>query len=175
MIEYVVLVDHDDAPLGLQEKQAAHVAGELHRAFSVFIFDRNGRMLLQQRAVTKYHSPGLWSNTCCSHPRPGETPAGGARRRLVEEMGFYCPLHPAFSFIYRADVGGGLIEHEYDHVFIGHFEGAPDPDPAEGGGWRWVTVEQVRTEMLRHPGRFTPWFHIAFDELYERGLLEFAA
>jgi isopentenyl-diphosphate Delta-isomerase len=172
MNEHVILVDRNDAPIGVREKQAAHVTGALHRAFSVFVFDDAGRMLLQRRASDKYHSGGLWSNTCCSHPRPGEATAAAARRRLLEEMGFLCPLETAFAFTYHADVGGGLIEHEYDHVFIGHFDGEPEPDPAEVGGWRWVGLDALVAELQEQPDRFTHWFRIAFDELRARGYLD---
>lgn len=167
--ENVILVDHRDTPLGIREKQDAHVEGVLHRAFSVFVLDSEGRMLLQQRALSKYHSGGLWSNTCCSHPRPGESTAAAAQRRLFEEMGFHCPLETAFSFVYRADVGGGLIEHEYDHVFIGRFDGDPAPDPAEVADWRWVEREDLLGEVQERQDRFTYWFHVAFRELRERG------
>jgi isopentenyl-diphosphate Delta-isomerase len=169
--EYVILVDRDDVALGCSPKQAAHVAGRLHRAFSVFVFDSQGRMLLQRRAKSKYHSGGLWTNTCCSHPRPGESTPAAARRRLREEMGFSCPLAPAFAFTYRADVGDGLIEHEYDHVFIGRYDGTPSPDPAEVEDWRWVTPADVADELREEPGRFTCWFRVAFDELKGRGYL----
>jgi isopentenyl-diphosphate Delta-isomerase len=169
--EHVILVDCDDVPVGVRAKQDAHVEGLLHRAFSIFVFDTRGRMLLQRRATGKYHSGGLWSNTCCSHPRPGESTMAAAQRRLFEEMGFNCPLITACSFVYRADVGGGLIEHEYDHVFVGHFDGDPAPDPAEVEDWRWLGVEQLTREVRGRPDRFTYWFHIAWRELQERGLV----
>jgi isopentenyl-diphosphate Delta-isomerase len=171
MNDQLILVDREDVAVGVGRKRDVHVAGALHRAFSVFVFDDSGRMLLQRRAADKYHSGGLWSNTCCSHPRPGETTAAAARRRLLEEMGFHCDLENAFSFIYRADVGGGLVEHEYDHVFIGRFNGEPAPDPAEVSDWRWVTAAGLEVETLRHPGRFTYWFRVAFEELRARGYL----
>jgi isopentenyl-diphosphate Delta-isomerase len=172
MSDHVILVDADDTAVGYRPKQEAHVEGLLHRAFSVFVFDSTGRMLLQRRAASKYHSGSLWTNTCCSHPRPGESTAAAARRRLAEEMGFTCALSEAFSFLYRADVGGGLIEHEYDHVFIGHFDGVPSPDPDEVEGWRWITPAAVARELEEEPGRFTVWFRVAFDELRSRGYLE---
>jgi isopentenyl-diphosphate Delta-isomerase len=170
-MEQVILVDGADNALGVREKHAAHLDGLLHRAFSVFLFDDAGRMLLQRRAHDKYHSGGLWSNTCCSHPRPGEETAAAAQRRLLEEMGVLCPLHHAFSFIYRADVGGGLTEHEYDHVFLGRFNGEPAPDNAEVGAWRWVAAGALRREVESHPDHFTHWFHIAFEQLRVRGYL----
>jgi isopentenyl-diphosphate delta-isomerase len=166
----VILVDRADRAVGTSEKRAAHVTGALHRAFSVFVFDAAGRTLLQRRATSKYHSGGLWSNSCCSHPRPGESTAVAGHRRLVEEMGFDCPLHTAFTFVYRADVGGGLIEHEYDHVFLGRFDGTPMPDPAEVEAWRWVDPHVLTGELRREPDRFTFWFRIAWDELRARGL-----
>jgi isopentenyl-diphosphate Delta-isomerase len=172
MTEKVILVDTDDMPVGVREKGEAHLDGVLHRAFSVFVFDDDGRMLLQRRARSKYHSGGLWSNTCCSHPRPGETTVAAARRRLVEEMGFHCPLETAFSFIYRADVGGGLIEHEFDHVLLGRFNGEPVPNTGEVEAWRWTSLDDLATEMHERPAYFTYWFRIAFDELRARGYLE---
>jgi isopentenyl-diphosphate Delta-isomerase len=171
MNEHVILVDRDDTAIGVEHKQAAHIEGSLHRAFSIFVFDRAGRMLLQRRALSKYHSGGLWSNTCCSHPRPGESTAAAAQRRLFEEMGFHCPLETAFSFVYRAAVGDGLVEHEYDHVFIGEFDGDPAPEPAEVDAWRWVEPAALRREMRQRPGDFTYWFRVAYDELAARGML----
>ncbi|MBR9990339.1 MAG: isopentenyl-diphosphate Delta-isomerase [Gemmatimonadetes bacterium] len=170
MTEHVILVTPDDVPVGVHGKQGAHVDGLLHRAFSVFVVDSSGRLLLQQRAWTKYHSAGLWSNTCCSHPRPGESTAAAAQRRLFEEMGFNCPIETAFSFVYRADVGGGLIEHEYDHVFIGRFDGDPAPDAAEVADWRWITPRELEREMRERPDRFTYWFRVAYAELRSRDL-----
>ena len=171
MSEHVILVTPDDVEVGIHGKQNAHTDGLLHRAFSVFVTDSDGRLLLQQRAWTKYHSGGLWSNTCCSHPRPGEDTAAAAQRRLFEEMGFNCPIETAFSFVYRADVGGGLIEHEYDHVFLGRFDGDPAPDPAEVADWRWITPADLRRQLHDRPDRFTYWSRIAFAELTRRGLL----
>ncbi|HSJ25943.1 MAG TPA: isopentenyl-diphosphate Delta-isomerase [Longimicrobiales bacterium] len=172
MSEHVILVDRDDVALGTLEKLDAHVDGALHRAFSVFVFDGSGRMMLQRRAASKYHSGGLWSNTCCSHPRPGEATVAAARRRLQEEMGFDCGLEQAFSFVYRADVGGGLIEHEFDHVFVGRFDGMASPDPGEVDAWRWASPETVARQLVSEPGRYTYWFRVAFDELRRRGYLE---
>ena len=118
-MEYVVLVDENDNEIGQMEKQAAHIDPHLHRAFSIFLFNSKGELLMQQRALSKYHSPGLWTNTCCSHPRAGETLEGATSRRLMEEMGMTCPMHEVYTFIYKAPVGEGLTEHEFDHVFIG--------------------------------------------------------
>ena len=177
MSEQVILVSPDDIALGVATKKDVHRLGALHRAFSIFIFDSAGRMLLQRRAITKYHSGGLWTNTCCSHPRPGESTRAAAQRRLFEEMGFHCPLQTAFSFVYRADVGDGLIEHEYDHVFVGHFEGDPAPDPGEVDDWGWFGTAAVLRDLHESPGRYTFWFRIAFAELRlrEPQLFEVAA
>lgn len=171
MSERVILVDAGDTPVGTAEKLTAHREGRLHRAFSVFVLNDGDEVLLQRRAEGKYHSGGLWSNTCCSHPRPGEETEVAARRRLEEEMGFVCPLEPAFEMVYRADVGGGLVEYEYDHIFLGRWNGGPDPDPAEVAGWRWVGLPELREEVARTPRRFTYWFRVALLELDARGLL----
>lgn len=166
--ERVILVDHNDTPTGTAEKLAAHREGLLHRAFSVLVLDTRGHALIQRRADGKYHSAGLWSNTCCSHPRPGETTIDAARRRLNEEMGFECPLEPAGSVLYRAPVGPGLVEHEYDHLFLGTWTGTPEPDPAEVSDWRWAPLPGLRRELLHHPERFTFWFRVAVREMDDR-------
>jgi isopentenyl-diphosphate Delta-isomerase len=166
--ERVVLVDTADNEVGTAPKLQAHRTGDLHRAISVFVFDAVGRMLLQRRAEGKYHSGGLWSNTCCSHPRPGEPVAAAARRRLREEMGMDCELEPAFTFVYRADLDGGLTEHELDHVFVGTTDDSPEPDPDEVSGWRWAEPAEIAREMESDPERFTAWFPIAFRALLER-------
>jgi isopentenyl-diphosphate delta-isomerase len=169
--ERVVLVDERDAELGTLEKQRAHVEGRLHRALSVFVFNEAGDVLLQRRAAAKYHSGGQWTNTCCSHPRPGEPVADAARRRLREEMGFECDLAPAFAFTYRADVGGGLVEHEFDHVFVGRWEGAPAPDPGEVDGWRWAALDDLARDAALHPDAYTPWFRMVLaDPAWRAGL-----
>lgn len=161
----VILVDEDDREVGLAEKWEAHRGGALHRAFSVFVFDAAGRVLLQRRAIGKYHSGGLWSNTCCGHPLPGESVADGARRRLREEMGIDVALSPAARFTYRAELEGGMVEHEIDHVLTGTWSGTPSPDPAEVEGWRWASPAEVEREMDDEPGRFTAWFPLAWREL----------
>ena len=163
--DLVVLVDEDDRELGTETKMNAHVAGTLHRAISVFVFNGAGEMLLQQRAASKYHSAGLWSNTCCSHPRPGEAPESAAHRRLGEEMGFDCPLQPAFAFIYRRVLDNGLIEHEYDHVFVGRFDGIPAPAPDEVADWEWVEVDEVVAGVSADPQRYSPWFGVALERV----------
>ena len=171
MIDRVILVDDRDRPIGTAEKLAAHRDGRLHRAFSVLVLNERGEMLLQRRAAGKYHSAGLWSNTCCSHPRPGEETESAAHRRLREEMGFDCPLEPAGALVYRADVGGGLVEHEYDHLYLGRFDGEPVPAPEEASAWRWVDPGALRREVAERPERFTPWFRLALRDLDARGLL----
>lgn len=160
--ERVVLVDENDAELGTLEKQRAHAEGRLHRALSVFVMNSQGEMLLQQRAAAKYHSGGLWTNACCSHPRPGEDVQAAAHRRLREEMGIECPLEPAFAFTYRAEVGGGLVEHEFDHVFLGRFDGEPAPAADEVDAWRWAPVDLLADEVADAPEQFTPWFRVVF-------------
>lgn len=164
--ERVILVDPEDRPVGTAGKLAAHREGLLHRAFSVFVLDAAGRMLLQRRAAGKYHSGGLWSNACCSHPRPGEAVEAAAHRRLREEMGFDCPLEFAFPLIYRAAVAPELEEHEYDHVFLGRWDGTPRPDPDEVGEWRWVDPEQLARDVGETPESFTVWFRQALAELH---------
>jgi len=148
--ERVVLVDERDREVGTAPKLAAHEDGALHRAFSVFVLNGHGELLLQRRADTKYHSAGLWTNTCCGHPRPGEPVAAAARRRLREEMGFDCEPAPAGTFVYRAEVGG-LVEHEYDHVFVGRHETDPLPDPAEVSEWRWQSPHRSRSARAPTP------------------------
>jgi len=169
-MEEVILVDPRDTPVGTAEKMHAHREGLLHRAFSVFVFGADGRMLLQQRAATKYHSGSLWTNTCCSHPRPGEALEDAAHRRLREEMGFDCALRHAFSFQYRADLGAGLQEHELDHVFLGVWDGHPEPDAEEVQAWRYVELDELRRELRDHPSRFTVWFRIAMRRIVSEAL-----
>lgn len=165
MEEQVVLVDSDDNVLGTMGKMQAHREGVLHRAVSVFIFNRKGEMLLQKRALTKYHSPGLWTNACCTHPRPDETYADCAQRRLKEEMGFTTALAPAFSFIYKEDLENGLMEHELDHVFIGTFDGPARPDPAEVADCTFAPLNDVRKRLGERPEEFTIWFRAIFERV----------
>lgn len=162
--EQVILVDAQDNEIGYMEKQEAHEKGSLHRAFSVFVYNSAGELLLQRRALHKYHSGGLWTNTCCSHPRPGEGNLEAAKRRLREEMGFECTLLKAFSFLYRQEVGD-LTEHELDHVFIGSFEGTPVIDPEEVAEWRFVPMEALTEEMKAHPEQFTVWFRLCLERV----------
>jgi isopentenyl-diphosphate delta-isomerase len=163
----VILVNERDEPLGLMEKMEAHEKGLLHRAFSVFLFDRSGRMLLQQRAATKYHGAGLWTNACCSHPFPDEPVDKAAHRRLKEELGIEPEVFPVFSFIYRAEVENGLIEHEFDHVFAGEWEGDLKPDPEEVAACTFVTMKELKEQMAKAPESFTTWFRIAFPRIEE--------
>ena len=167
----LVAVDRDDQELGVLEKMEAHTSGTLHRAFSVFLFDESNRLLLQQRAAVKYHSPGLWSNTCCGHPGPGEVVTESARRRLQEEMGIDCPLESAFGFIYRADLEGGLTEYEYDHVVMGRFDGSPLPNPDEVSDWKWISIPDLQALLERSPETFSRWLPIALEGLLSRSLL----
>jgi isopentenyl-diphosphate delta-isomerase len=150
------------------EKMEAHVQGALHRALSVLVFNSKGEILLQQRAYTKYHTPGLWSNTCCSHPRPGEDSLEAATRRLGEEMGFTVPLEKSFDFIYRAHFDNGLIEHEFDHVFFGNFDGIPVPNPDEAHDFKWVRHSDLMEDMRSNPEDYTVWFRIIMEKIEER-------
>ncbi len=167
-MDQVILVDHSGKEIGLEEKLAAHQKGLLHRAFSVFVFNSKGELLLQRRADDKYHSGGLWSNTCCSHPMPGEEIADAAHRRLREEMGFDCPLEEIFSFTYKTPVSEGLIEHEFDHVFVGKFEDSPRPAPQETSDWRWTSPDKLRVAFEEHPEQYTYWLKRALDRVLER-------
>lgn len=166
--ERVILVDENDQAVGTMEKLEAHRLGVLHRAISVFVFDSDKRLLLQQRAANKYHSAGLWTNTCCSHPAPDEMASAAAHRRLNEEMGLRVPLHFAFAFTYRAPFGNGLIEHELDHVFIGYSEAIPVPDPAEVAAYRWATYAEIDAAMQADPASYTAWFSIIYRDVFRR-------
>jgi isopentenyl-diphosphate delta-isomerase len=161
----VVLVDAHDEPVGVADKLEAHEQGWLHRAFSVFVFDPEGRLLLQQRNVNKYHSGALWSNTCCSHPNPGESVEEAAQRRLQEEMGFRCPLDAAFTFTYRAVLSDTMIEHEYDHVLIGRAAPTVRPNADEVQDWRWAAPNELMADVAAHPERYTAWFRMAVERV----------
>ncbi|MFY8108367.1 MAG: isopentenyl-diphosphate Delta-isomerase [Bacteroidia bacterium] len=164
MLEEVILVDEHDNEIGLMEKMEAHEKALLHRAFSVFVFNKKGELLLQQRALHKYHSGGLWTNTCCSHPRKGEEVIQSAHRRLMEEMGFDCELELKHKFIYKAPFTNGLTEHELDYIFTGEYEVAPNPNPDEVASYRWIEVVQLQKEIEEHPENFTVWFRIILDQ-----------
>ncbi|HQX98958.1 MAG TPA: isopentenyl-diphosphate Delta-isomerase [Flavobacteriales bacterium] len=165
--EMVVLIDPNDREIGQMEKLEAHRTGRLHRAFSVFIFNAQGELLLQQRAANKYHSASLWTNTCCGHPRPGEALVAAGERRLEEEMGLHVPLRPAFHFTYAAKLEDGLTEHELDHVLIGRSDRDPRPDPEEAADWRWVDRATLEGELAAHPGLYTVWFLLCVKAAWE--------
>jgi isopentenyl-diphosphate delta-isomerase len=165
--ELVVLVNENDQQIGLMEKMEAHQKAVLHRAFSIFLFNSKGQMLLQQRAWSKYHSPGLWTNTCCSHPRENESLEEATSRRLMEEMGMQCSMKKVFDFIYRADVGQDLTEHEFDHVFIGVSDSQPVINPDEVAAWKYMDMEELSVDLHRNPEQYTVWFRIAFEQVYK--------
>ena len=163
--DYVILVDEFDNELGTAEKLQAHQEAKLHRAISVFVFNHQKEWLLQKRATNKYHSPGLWSNTCCSHPRPGEDVARAATRRLMEEMGINCPLKFSFSFTYKAALENNLTEHEFDYVFIGFTDNFPKPDPKEVSEYLYISTEEIEQRMKQNKEQFTPWFKLIFERV----------
>ncbi len=168
MIENVILVDELDNEVGLMPKMEAHEKAMLHRAFSVFVFNKKNELMLQQRAKDKYHSPLLWTNTCCSHQRKGETNIEAGKRRLQEEMGFSCDLEEVFSFIYKAPFDNGLTEHELDHVMIGYYDEAPIINPEEVENYKWMPLEEVKEDITRNPQTYTAWFKIIFEKSYEK-------
>lgn len=163
----IILVNEHDDMVGVMDKMEAHKQGLLHRAFSIFIFNRKGEMLLQQRALSKYHSGGLWTNACCSHPMPGEKTKEAALRRLMEELGFETTIEKIFEFTYKAEFDNGLTEHEYDHVFSGEYEGELDVDPAEVKDFCYKEITEIKGMLVEHPQKFTAWFHIAFPKIEE--------
>ena len=165
--EQVILVTPDDEPIGTMPKMEAHEKGVLHRAFSVFVTNSKGEIMLQQRAAHKYHSPLLWTNTVCSHQRSGETNIEAGKRRLEEEMGFCTELKELFSFIYKAPFDNGLIEHELDHVMAGSYEAEPALNPEEVAAWKWALPEDIRTDIAENPDDYTAWFKIIFDRYYD--------
>jgi isopentenyl-diphosphate Delta-isomerase len=162
-MESVILVDDKDVEVGVMGKMEAHLTGTLHRAISVFVFNEKGEFLLQQRAHEKYHSGGKWSNTCCSHPRPGERVIDAANRRLREEMGMNCNLTPWFSFKYRAELDNGLVEHEYDHVFIGISDQQPKLNPTEAAAFKYISREVLEADIHQHPAQYSEWFKLCFE------------
>ncbi len=157
-IEQVILVDENDKEVGLCPKLEAHQRGLLHRAFSIFIFNSQQKLMLQRRQADKYHSAGLWTNTCCSHPRIGETLTMAAQRRLREEMGFEVQLKKVGSFIYHECLENGLVEHEFDHVFVGYYDEEPEINPEEVGDWCWVDIDTLKLNLQNAPQQFTAWF-----------------
>ena len=168
MQEHVILVDINDQKIGLMEKIEAHEKALLHRAFSVFIFNKKGELMLQQRAASKYHSPLLWTNTCCSHQRDGESNVNAGRRRLQEEMGFVTDVKEVFSIIYKAPFDNGLTEHEFDHVMIGRYDNEPNINKKEAENYKWMALENVKTDIKENPTIYTEWFKIIFDKSYKK-------
>lgn len=162
-MDQVVLVNTSDEVIGQMEKMEAHRQGALHRAFSVFIFNEDHQMLLQRRAKSKYHSGGLWTNACCSHPLPGEDTLFACHRRLREEMGFETDLKFVTSFIYSAALDSGLTEHEFDHVFVGQYSSDPLPDPNEVEEWKFESLDKLEQDILDNPGHYTVWFRLIFS------------
>lgn len=167
-MEEVILVDRNDQAVGTEEKIKAHELAMLHRAFSVFVFNKKGELMLQRRALSKYHSPGLWTNTCCSHPRPGEDTMDAAHRRLLEEMGFDCELDWKLSFIYKAPFDNGLTEHEFDHVFFGTYEYEPTINRGEVEEWKWIKMDNLLSDVKNNPADYTVWFRIALEKMREQ-------
>jgi isopentenyl-diphosphate delta-isomerase len=165
--EKVILVNEHDDMVGIMDKMETHRQGLLHRAFSIFIFNRKGEMLLQQRALSKYHSAGLWTNACCSHPMPGEKIQDAAQRRLMEELGFETPIEKIFDFVYKAKFDNGLTEHEFDHVFAGEYEGKLNINPEEVKDFCYKGIEEIKNTMQTHPQKYTAWFHLAFPKIEE--------
>ena len=168
MEEQVILVDKNDNQIGLMNKMEAHEKALLHRAFSVFVFNDNNELMLQQRAAEKYHSPLLWANTCCSHQRNGEANLDAGKRRLEEEMGFTCTLEEKFSFIYKAPFDNGLTEHELDYVMVGTYNGKPKINPDEVASYKWMSIEAVKKDIAIQPEIYTEWFKIIFKEFYSQ-------
>ena len=165
--EQVILVNEKDEQIGLMPKQEAHEKALLHRAFSVFVFNEANELMLQQRAHEKYHSPGLWTNTCCSHQRDGEGTLEAGKRRLFEEMGFTTDLTETTSFIYRAPFDNGLTEYEYDHVLVGNFNENPSINKEEVVSWKWMHLEDIKEDIKNNPQIYTAWFKIIFDKFYK--------
>ncbi|MCB0473265.1 MAG: isopentenyl-diphosphate Delta-isomerase [Flavobacteriaceae bacterium] len=166
MEERVILVNENDEQIGTMPKLEAHEKGVLHRAFSVFIFNEKNELMLQQRAASKYHSPLLWTNTCCSHQREGESNIKAGKRRLSQEMGFVTELKDVVSFIYKAPFDNGLTEHEYDHVLVGYYNGKPLLNKDEVESYKWMSIEAVKVDINKHPEIYTEWFKIIFDKFY---------
>ena len=165
--EKVILVNENDEQIGVMPKMEAHQKAVLHRAFSVFVFNNKNELMLQQRATHKYHSPGLWTNTCCSHQRVGESNIEAGKRRLQEEMGFVTELQETISFIYKAPFDNGLTEHEFDHVMIGYYNEEPKINLEEVSDWKWMTLDHLKKDMKHHPENYTAWFKIIFERFYQ--------
>ena len=165
--EQVILVNEKDEQIGLMPKMEAHEKALLHRAFSVFVFNEKNELMIQQRAKDKYHSPGLWTNTCCSHQREGETNIEAGKRRLQEEMGFTTELKDTVSFIYKAPFDNGLTEHEFDHILVGHYHGEPELNPVEADDYKWISLNELKEDMENNPQNYTEWFKIIFQKYYK--------
>ena len=163
--EYVILVDEQDQELGVMEKMQAHREAKLHRAVSVFVFNSKGELLLQKRAATKYHSANLWTNTCCSHPKPTEDTLAAANRRLQEEMGLRCEIKYAFNFTYLTAFENGLSEHEFDHVFFGFSDDMPNPNPQEVAAYKYMSLQEIENQLKQNSQEFTAWFKLIFDRV----------
>lgn len=164
-MEKIILVDEKDNEIGTGEKLKVHKDGKLHRAFSIFIFNSKGKLLLQKRAKSKYHSGGLWSNTCCSHPRPNKDSKEEAERRLMEEMGIDCKLKEVFSFVYKTNLGN-VTEYEFDHVFVGNFDGNPKLNKEEAEDWKWIDIDELRKEIDNNTEKYTPWLRVILEKYY---------
>ena len=174
MNQQLILVNENDEEIGFGEKLPVHQNAQLHRAFSIFVLNERDQLLLQRRAYHKYHSGGLWANTCCSHPIRGEKQEDTIHRRLQEEMGFDCELQHMFHFIYRAELDNDLTEYEYDHVYLGRFDGTPIPNPEEVVAWKWMNLHHIRSDIQENPDAYTYWIRQAFDQFYTQYYSDFA-
>lgn len=173
MHDMVILVDEQDDVIGYMKKLEAHKMGLLHRAFSILVFNSANELLMHQRAKSKYHSGGLWTNTCCSHQHQDEDTLAAAHRRLLEEMGFDCELKERFSFLYRAEMPSGLTEHEFDHVLVGRYDGTVDLNPHEVEAYEWVSWTALSERLQETPDLYTPWFHHIYKKIDDMGLEAF--
>jgi isopentenyl-diphosphate delta-isomerase len=173
MAEYIIAVDEFDKEIGSIEKMEAHYKGILHRAFSILVFNSNNQLLLQKRSVKKYHSPGLWTNTCCSHPKHGEDLQDAVYRRIKEEMGFTCKLEEIYSFIYKVEFEDNLFENEYDHVFIGKYDGEVVPNKEEVDDFKWVDINNVKADIKAHPELYTYWFKTLINRLEDKEIIKY--
>lgn len=165
-MEHVILVDEQNNQIGIGEKVETHRQAKLHRAFSIFLLNSKGEMLVQQRAKTKYHCPGLWANTCCGHPRPGEAVEQAAHRRLQEEFGFDAPFAEKLSYIYKVAFDNGLNEHEFLHVFVGTADAKPAPNPEEIDGWKWISITDLKNDIVQRPEQYAYWFKLSVQKLF---------
>jgi len=163
-MEQVILVDEKDNEIGTMEKMEAHQKGLLHRAFSVLVFNSKGEMLLQQRAISKYHSGGLWTNTCCSHPQPGETIEQAGKRKLMQEMGFSCDLSFSHKFLYKVQLDNDLIEYEWDYILIGYYDGVPSINASEAQAWKSASVKSIQQDAIKNPDLYTCWFKLILKQ-----------